>query len=73
MWDLYPIGWDKYNKDRIIVYAYAYGEKHVGAKFLGAWSIDYKNQRSELMSETAVGFEVSTNGYCLQSTIGRGF
>lgn len=73
MWDLYPIGWDKYNKDRIIVYAYAYGENHVGAKFLGAWSIDYKNQRSELMSETAVGFEVSTNGYCLQSTIGRGF
>lgn len=73
MWDLYPIGWDKYNKDRIIVYAYAYGENHVGAKFLGAWSIDYKNQRSELMSETDVGFEVSTNGYCLQTTIGRGF
>lgn len=73
MWDLYPIGWDKYNKDRIIVYAYAYGENHVGAKFLGAWSIDYKNQRSELMSETAVGFEVSANGYCLQTTIGRGF
>ncbi len=73
MWDLYPIGWDKYNKDRIIVYAYAYGEKHVGAKFLGAWSIDYKNQRSELMSETDVGFEVSANGYCLHSTIGRGF
>ena len=66
MWDIYPIGWDLYNKDRIVVYAYAYGKNHKGAKFLGTWSIDYKNQRSELMSETATDFEVSINGYQLE-------
>lgn len=68
MWDIYPIGWDKYNKDRIISYAYVYGENHNGAKFLGTWSIDYKNQRSELMSETDLDFEVSLNGYRLDFT-----
>jgi hypothetical protein len=73
MWDLYPIGWDKYNKDRIIVFAYAYGEGHKGSKFLGAWSIDYKNQRTELMSEKSTDYEVSANGYCLKLTIGRDF
>lgn len=66
MWDIFPIGWDLYNKDRIVVYAYVYGKNHNGAKFLGTWSIDYKNQRSELMSETATDFEVSINGYQLE-------
>lgn len=68
MWDIYPIGWDKYNKDRIISYAYVYGKDHKGSKFLGTWSIDYKNQRSELMSETEFDFEVSVNGYRLDFT-----
>ena len=66
MWDIYPIGWDLYNKDRIIAYAYAFGKNYKGAKFLGTWSIDYKNQRSEIMSETTTNFEVSVNGYCLK-------
>lgn len=66
MWDIYPLGWDLYNKDRIVSYAYAYGKDRKGAKFLGTWSIDFKNQRSELMSETSKDFEVSINGYCLE-------
>lgn len=68
MWDIYPIGWDMYNKDRIVVYAYAFGKNHTGIKFLGTWSIDYKNQRSELMSEIGTDFEVSINGYSLEFT-----
>lgn len=66
MWDIYPIGWDLYNKDRIIVYAYVYGKNHDGALFLGAWSIDYKNERSELMSLENINFEVSVNGSVLK-------
>ncbi|MCR5260329.1 MAG: hypothetical protein K6C94_00645 [Candidatus Gastranaerophilales bacterium] len=66
MWDIYPLGWDMYNTDRIIAYAYAFGKNHQGAKFLGTWSIDYQNQRTELMSETSKDFEVSVNGYCLE-------
>lgn len=66
MWDIYPLGWDLYNKDRIVAFAYAYGKNNSGIKFLGTWSIDYKNQRTELMSEDATDFEVSINGFKLQ-------
>lgn len=66
MWDIYPLGWDTYNKDRIVVYAYAFAKYGIGEKFLGTWSIDYKNQRSELMSEVGNDFEVSINGYILK-------
>lgn len=66
MWDIYPLGWDMYNKDRIVVQAYAFGKNHSGSKFLGTWSIDYRNQRSELMSETAMDFDVSINGFYLE-------
>lgn len=66
MWDIYPLGWDMYNKDRIVVQAYAYGKNHSGSKYLGTWSIDYQNQRSELMSETATDFDVSINGFYLE-------
>lgn len=64
-WDIYPIGWDAQNPDRIIVFAYA----ATGAKpmYLGAWSIDYQGNRSMLLSLTETKFEVSQNGYCLKT------
>lgn len=64
-WDIYPIGWDALNPERIIVFAYAAtGEK---PKFLGAWSIDYHGDRSMLMSLTSTNFEVTQNGSCLKA------
>lgn len=66
-WDIYPIGWDSMNPDRIIVFAYAStGEK---PKYLGAWSIDYKGERSLLLSLTSTKFEVSQNGVCLKTIL----
>lgn len=64
-WDIYPIGWDAQNPDRIIVFAYAAtGDKPM---YLGAWSIDYQGNRSMMLSLTETKFEVSQNGYCLKS------
>lgn len=64
MWDIYPVGWDSINPDRIIVYAYAYTKNN--PKFLGTWSIDYRGNRSELMSLTSTNFAISTNGLALK-------
>ena len=64
-WDIYPLGWDALNPDRILVFAYAAtGEK---PKFLGTWSIDYHGDRSMLMSLTSTNFKVSQNGSCLKT------
>lgn len=64
-WDIYPIGWDALNPERVIVFAYAStGEK---PKFLGAWSIDYHGDRAMLMSLTSTNFEVSQNGLSLKA------
>lgn len=66
-WDIYPIGWDALNPERIIVFAYAStGEK---PKYLGAWSIDYQGDRAMLMSLTSTNFEVSQNGSCLKTEL----
>ena len=66
-WDIYPIGWDSINPDRIIVFAYA----ATGAKpkYLGAWSIDYKGDRAMLLSLTSADFLVTQNGYCLKTKL----
>lgn len=63
-WDIYPIGWDEHNPERIVVFAYAFTGD--APKYLGAWSIDYKGNRTLLMSETQADFEVSQNGLCLK-------
>lgn len=64
-WDIYPIGWDSLNPERIIVFAYAFtGEK---PKYLGAWSVDYEGDRAMLMSLTSSNFEISQNGSCLKT------
>ena len=62
-WDIYPMGFDANNDDRIIVNAYAYtGET---PKFLGTWSIDTKGENSKLETLEAFGTPVSSVGYRL--------
>lgn len=68
MWDIFPIGWDAVHKDRIIAYAYAFDKNKRSPKFLGTWSIDYKNERTELMSLSGTDFDISINGYSLKFT-----
>ena len=70
-WDIKPIGWDELNPDRLIVTAYAYTQKI--PKFLGTWSIDYKGDRSQLLSLTETAFEVSINGYALRIKLSEPF
>lgn len=67
MWDIYPVGWDANNPDRIILYAYAYTK--TTPKFLGTWSIDSKGERSQLMSLKSTDFFITTNGYSLKSIV----
>lgn len=67
MWDIFPVGWDGVNPDRIIVYAFAYTKET--PKFLGTWSIDYKGERSELMSLTSTNFLITTNGLMLKTVL----
>jgi len=68
MWDIFPVGWDNVHKDRIIVYAYAFDKNKKSPKFLGTWSIDYKNERPELMSADETDYDISINGYALKFT-----
>jgi len=59
-WDIYPLGFDLSNQDRIIVNAYAYtGGKPVN---LGIWSVDTKGQQSRLISFNNTDVPVSMNG-----------
>jgi len=60
-WDIYPLGFDVQNPDRIIVSAYAYTGKK--PNFLGNWSIDYNGERTELVSLFEAGAKVSANGF----------
>ena len=62
-WDIYPLGFDKENNDRIMVNAYAYtGRK---PQFLGAWSIDSNATVSKLESLTDQTSDVSVIGFRL--------
>lgn len=66
-WDIYPVGWDSLNPERLVVFAYAAtGEK---PKYLGAWSVDYWGDRAMLMSLTNTNFEISQNGSCLRTEL----
>ena len=63
-WDIYPMGFDVNNEDRIVVCAYAYtGEV---PKFLGTWSIDIYGENSKLESLTGASFPVSVVGYRME-------
>ena len=60
-WDLYPLGFDINEPDRVISYAYAYtGDSPV---FLGSWSIDSHGEQARLISFTNKDVQVSMNGF----------
>ena len=61
-WDVYPLGFDARNPNRVIVQVYAYtGETPV---YLGAWSIDWRGNQSRLVSFKKNYIpRVTSNGY----------
>ena len=62
-WDIYPMGFDANDDDRVIVCAYAYtGDV---PKFLGTWSIDTEGENSRLESLEGASIPVSVIGYRL--------
>ncbi len=64
MWDIFPIGWDKNNPERLIVYAYAFTKDN--PLFLGTWSIDYNEEKSMLISIDSTNVEIDLNGFGLK-------
>ena len=63
-WDIYPMGFDSNDENRVIVCAYAYtGDV---PKFFGTWSIDIYNKTSKLESLTGSDVSVSMVGYRLE-------
>lgn len=62
-WDIYPLGFDANNDDRVIVCAYAFtGE---APQFLGTWSIDVNGSESKLEDSSGVSVPVAVTGYRL--------
>ena len=62
-WDIYPMGFDANNDDRVILSAYAYtGDV---PKFLGTWSIDVEGNNSKLEDLSGAEVPVSVIGYRL--------
>ena len=62
-WDIYPMGFDANNDDRVILCAYAYtGEV---PKFLGTWSIDVNGENSKLEDLGGSDIPVSVVGFRL--------
>ena len=64
LWDIYPLGWDKVEKNRVIFYALA----HTNDKplFLGTWSIDIEGKYPRLVSETSTSSNIELNGFGLE-------
>lgn len=65
MWDIFPVGWDKNNYNRLIVYAFAYTKDKTRYKYLGTWSIDYNEESSALVDDNGV-IDIDLNGFGLQ-------
>ena len=62
-WDIYPMGFDANDDNRVILSAYAYtGEV---PKFLGTWSIDIDGLNSKLENLDGASVPVSVVGYKL--------
>lgn len=60
-WDIYPLGFDANNPDRIVVSAFGYtGQTPI---FLGNWSVDCNGERSMLLSLLKDNAQISMNGY----------
>ncbi len=64
-WDIYPLGFDAANPDKVIVQAYAYtGEKPV---FLGTWSVDCYGNHSQIVSfDKTYAPAISSNGFKIE-------
>lgn len=62
-WDIYPMGFDANDPNRIVVSAYGYTGRL--PKFLGLWSVDCDGDRSMLISLFKDSAPVSVNGYKL--------
>lgn len=62
-WDIYPMGFDANNDDRVISAAYAY----TGGvpKFLGTWSVDVDNNSAKLIDLTGASIPIAIVGYRL--------
>ena len=62
-WDIYPMGFDANDDNRVIVCAYAYtGEV---PKYLGTWSIDVWGNNTRLETLSGSGVPVSVVGWRL--------
>ncbi len=62
-WDIYPLGFDKNNQERILVCAYAYtGDLPA---FLGTWAVDITGEKCELIDLQGANHQVSTVGFKL--------
>ena len=62
-WDIYPMGFDANNDNRVIACAYAYTGDN--PKFLGTWSIDIDNKAAKLEALKGSGVPIATVGYKL--------
>lgn len=60
-WDIYPLGFESGNPERLVVTAYGYTGKI--PKFLGTWSIDCKGERALLISLTEPTAKIDMNGF----------
>ena len=60
-WDIYPLGFDSNEPDRIVVAAYGFTGKT--PRFLGTWSIDSKGERTMLVSLFDDQPQISVNGF----------
>lgn len=62
-WDIYPLGFDRNNQEKILVCGYAYtGDTPA---FLGTWSIDVNGNRCELIDLEGTNYDVSIVGFKL--------
>ena len=62
-WDIYPLGFDANNDNRVIVSAYAYTGDN--PKFLGTWSIDVNNTDTKLETLSGASVPIAIVGYKL--------
>ena len=59
-WDIFPLGFDANNQDRIIIAAYAFTGNP--PRSLGTWSVDYQGKQVRMESLTDENVNVSTIG-----------
>jgi len=65
LWDIYPLGWDSANPDKLVVTAYVL-KKDKRLFFLGEWLIDSKGENPKMVSTKSRTRSVQTNGATLE-------